>query len=485
MSLFQRHPTHAACAALCLGLALPNLARASPPFLLLAVLAIVTTAALARDYRFVVAALLLVGGWCWGSLRLEAIDRSPLSSRIGTAERTRVVVTAEPRRGRFDIRAAALVVRFGSLHVHEPVLLRLPLQRAPPQGAILAGVGQLAPPRPASNGFDERAWLRRHGIHVLLRLDTWRVVGRRGGLGGVADRLRAWLAGSVARGLHGERAAVLEGVVLGDDGGLSDALRQRFRASGLYHLLAVSGQNVALIAAGALGLAWLFGLSRWLGELGALAGIGGYVLAVGPQPSVIRAGIAGALGSLAWLSARMTDRWYFLLVGAALLLAWNPYTVLDAGFELSFAAVAAIFVLVPRVQHILEGYPLPRTLAGIIAVSAVCGLATAPVLWLQFHAIPLLTIPANALAAPAMVPLLGLALIGALLSPIAPAATVAIAWVNGWLAAYLAACARLVGGLPGAQIRSPVAALLLLAGALLVAAYASGRKCRLSSSPST
>ena len=76
-------------------------------------------------------------------------------------------------------------------------------------------------------------------------------------------------------------------------------------------------------------------------------------------------------------------------------------------------------------------------------------------------------------------------IIGALLSPIAPAATVAIAWVNGWLAAYLAACARLVGGLPGAQIRSPVAALLLLAGALLVAAYASGRKCRLSSSPST
>src|SRR5205807_1070288 len=173
VSLFQRHPTHAACAALCLGLALPNLARASPPFLLLAVLAIATTAALARDNRFVVAALLLVGGWCWGSLRLEAIDRSPLSSRIGTAERTRVVVTAEPRRGRFDIRAAALVVRFGSLHVHEPVLLRLPLQRAPPQGAILAGVGQLAPPRPASNGFDERAWLRRHGIHVLLRLDTW------------------------------------------------------------------------------------------------------------------------------------------------------------------------------------------------------------------------------------------------------------------------------------------------------------------------
>jgi competence protein ComEC len=277
---------------------------------------------------------------------------------------------------------------------------------------------------------------------------------------------------------------VLEGVVLGDDSGLSDQLRQRFRASGLYHLLAVSGQNVALVAAGALALAWLLGVPRWLGELGALTGIGGYVLAVGAQPSVIRAGIAGALGSLAWLTARMTDRWYFLWVGAAVLLAWNPYTLFDAGFELSFAAVASIFLLVPRFRRALDGYPLPGGLADAIAVSAACGLATAPVLWLQFHAVPLLTVPANALAACAMVPLLALALVGALASPVLPELTTAIAWVNGWCAAYLAACARLIGGLPGAQIRSTRVALLLLAGGLLLAAYAwGGREGRVLEKP--
>jgi competence protein ComEC len=112
----------------------------------------------------------------------------------------------------------------------------------------------------------------------------------------------------------------------------------------------------------------------------------------------------------------------------------------------------------------------------VIAVSAACGFATAPVLWLQFHAVPLLTVPANALAAPAMVPLLSLALVGALASPVLPELTTAIAWLNGWCAAYLAACARIVGGLPGAQIRSTRAALLLLAGALLLAAYASHRR---------
>jgi competence protein ComEC len=240
----------------------------------------------------------------------------------------------------------------------------------------------------------------------------------------------------------------------------------------IYALLAVSGQNVALVAAGGLALAWLLGLPRWIGHLSALSGIGAYVLAVGPQPSVIRAGIAGALGSLAWLTARLTDRWYFLLVGAAALLAWNPYTLLDAGFELSFAAVAAIFVAVPSLRRALDGYPLPGIVQDAIAVSAACGIATAPVMWFQFHAIPLLTIPANALAAPAMVPLLELALVGAALSPVSPAATAAIAWVNGWLAAYLAMCARVVGGVPGAQIHTVRGLLLALAGALLLGAYA-------------
>jgi competence protein ComEC len=475
MTRLAKRPAHVLLAALCLGLALANAGRATAPIVLALAACILGSAGRSPVRRLLsLAVLLALGGWWWGSARLDALDSSPLAARIGTAERARVVLTGLPRRSRFDVRATATVLSYGVLRPHEPVLLRLPLGRGPPppQGAVLEVLAELKPPRSAHDGFDERAWLRRHGIHAVLRVDEWRVVGHRGGLGGLSDELRASLAGSVARGLHGERAAVLEGVVLGDDGGLTDELRQRFRASGLYHLLAVSGQNVLLVAGGALVLAWLVGLPRWLGQLGALAGIGAYVTAVGAQPSVIRAGIAGALGSLAWLSARMTDRWYFLLVGAAALLGWNPYTLLDAGFELSFAAVAAIFLLVPRLERALEGYPMPAWVRAAVAVSAACGIATAPITWLQFHSISLLTVPANALAAPVMMPLLGLAFVGAGLAPVAPAATSAIAWLNGWLAAYLAACARVIGGLPGAQIRSGRALVLLLAGAFLVAAYA-------------
>ena len=465
---------HLLVAGICSGLALAVAVRAWVPGLALLGTSLVAAglAAPAAARLPLAASALALVGWWWGSARLEALDRSILAPHLGEAGDAVVVVTAAPRRGAFELRAPAQVRRFGRLELRESVLLELPVGRSPPVGAILDVLGVLRAPRGPANGFDERSWLRHRGIHVVLRADRWRLSGSRGGLGGFADRLHARLARTIAPGLRGERADVVQGVVLGDDQAIEPALRKRFKASGLYHLLAVSGQNVVLIAAGALGVAWLVGLPRAIGELGALAGMLAYVLAVGPQPSVIRAGIAGALGSVAWLSARQRDRWYVLLLGALVLLAWNPYVLLDPGFEFSFAAVAAIFTLYPRLRRVLDGYPLPRRLADVVAVSAVCGAVTAPISWLQFHAVQVLTVPANALAAPVMAPLLALGLLSALLVPVAPSAAAALAWLNGWCAAYLAACARLVGGLPGAQIRSGRAACALAAGALLLCAYA-------------
>jgi competence protein ComEC len=121
----------------------------------------------------------------------------------------------------------------------------------------------------------------------------------------------------------------------------------------------------------------------------------------------------------------------------------------------------------------------------VVAVSAACGLATAPIAWLQFHSLQVLTVPANALAAPAVVPLLALALAAAAVAPISGGAAATLAWLNGWCAAYLVAVARAVGGLPIAQITSTRTLVLVLAGVFLLGAYAWPRWRRRSSSLST
>jgi competence protein ComEC len=442
-------------AALCVGCSVSLLVPvALPP-----ALAIACCAVLVRPH-LALALLLVALGWWWGSERIRALDRSVLAAQIGTAERA-LVETQEPAHiTRFAVRVRVLVRTWGSARVHEPALLELPLGRAPPQGARLRVLGTLREPSDV-----ERTRLRRHGIHAVLRASAFRVVGARHS---VADRLHAWLVRASVPGLAGERRAVLEGVVLGEDQGLSETLRARFRASGLYHLLAVSGGNVLVVGGGTVVLALALGLSRLVAESFALLAIVGYVLAVGPQPSVLRAGIAGALGCLAWLTGRERDRWHALLLGASALLLWNPWTLLDPGFQLSFAAVGAIFLAAPRLRRRLEAYPLPRLARESIALSAVCGAATAPISWLHFHQIPLLTIPANVAAAPVVAPMLALALLAAILPPLGPA----LAHANGLLAAYLAGCARFFGGLPGAQVKSPAGAAALAAVTLLLAAYA-------------
>ena len=407
-------------------------------------------------------------GLGWGSLRLDARGQSVLAAEAGVSGDAQLVVTGTARRTSWAIRVPAELRAFRGARVRERVLLVLPVGRSPPRGAILATVGRITEPREPEGGFDERTWLARQGIHVLFRAGPWRQVGRRGGVGGLGDRLREAVIRAVGRGTDGIRRGLVLGVVLGEDEGLPRDVQDAFRASGLYHLLAVSGQNVAFIAGGIYGLCWLLRLPRILRELLAIGAIAAYVLAVGWQPSVVRAGVAGVLVCLAWLVARPRDRWHFLALGALVLLVWAPTSLFEPGFQLSFAAVAAIFLGVPRARRLADRYALPRGLADALAVSLVCGLATAPILLTHFDRAPVYTVPANAAAFFAMPLVLGLGLLAAAADPVSQEAATALAWLAGWAAAWIALVARVAASLPGAEIGARGA--LAAAGAAAVAA---------------
>lgn len=447
---------HCLAAALCLGLALANAQRIGASAAAIGGLAFVVGMVIAGQPRvrlFLIVALFILLGLALGSLRLSSLDRSPLFPRAGETARVRVVVTGAPRVSPYAVSAVGQVERFGRKPLRERVWLSLPPGKKPPIGALLELSAKVElPAGPSASGFDQRAWLARQGIHVVLRAGSWRQVGRRGGLGGFGDRLRERLARSLVPGLEGERRGLVLGFVLGEDEGLPDELRQSFRRSGLYHLLAVSGQNIAFLMAGVLGLAWLCGIPRRFGEVLALTTIAAYVLVVGWQPSVVRAAVAGGLASLAWLTARPRDRWYFLLLGALTLLAWNPRSLLDPGFQLSFAAVIAIFVTVRPLERLLEKTRLPAFLRPVLAVSLGCTLMTMPIMVFQFGKVPVYGVLANVVVEPVVPLVLFIGLACALVAPFAFPAAQALAYLNGLLAVYIAFWARLVGELPGAQV---------------------------------
>jgi competence protein ComEC len=445
--------------AACVGLTASVWARA--PLLLVAIgtCALLAAAFVSSDatrLALAATALALAGLW-WGTLRGDALERSVLADRIGQTASARVVVTGPARSTPFALRVPGEVRRFGTTQFRERVLLELPPERAPPQGAVLELRARPVAPRGPETGFDERAWLARRGIHVVLRGEGARIVGRRGGIGGVAERLRAHVESTLARGTTGERRSLLAGIVLGEDEGIDPAQHDAFESSGLLHLLAVSGQNMAITAIGVVTLARIVGVGRLVGEAVAILVVLSYAFAVGWQPSVVRAAVAGVLASLAWIVARPRDRWHALALGALVLLCWLPSSALEPGFQLSFAAVAAIFLALPRVSGVPDAYPVPRSLWDLVAVAVACGVVTAPIVWLHFGMVALWTVPANVAAEPAMPPLIGLSLGAAAIEPVLPGAATALAWLAGWCAVWIALVARVVSGWPSAEVRSPVA----------------------------
>ena len=446
-------------ASACVGIALSVWARV--PLTLSAAAAVTSFAGalVSRDLRrLALAALALAcAGLWWGTVRGDALDRSYLVEQLGREAPARVVVTGPARHTPFAIRVPAEALAYGATRIRERVLLELPPERAPPQGAVLELRVRPVAPRGPETGFDERGWLARRGVHVVLQGEDWRIVGRRGGIGGVGDRLRAHVEETLARGTTGERRQLLAGIVLGEDSAIDRELRDAFQASGLMHLLAVSGQNVAIVAFGVVLAARILGLGRLVGEALAIAVVLSYALAVGWQPSVVRAAVAGVLASLAWLVARPRDRWHALAVGALVLLVWMPQSALEPGFQLSFAAVATIFLVVPRLSGVPEAYPVPRGLWDVLVVAAACGLVTAPIVWLHFGQVALWTVPANVAAEPAMPPLISLSLAAAAVEPLSPGVATALAWLAGWCAWWIALVARVVASWPSAQISSPLA----------------------------
>jgi competence protein ComEC len=459
--------------AACTGIAVSTWVR-PPPALAAAAAAMALSAGLVKNdmprLALAAAALVCAGLW-WGTMRNDALEQSVLSAQMGTTASARVVVTGPVGSTPFAVRTPAEVHRFGRSTLSERVLLELPVGRAPPQGAVLEMRAQPVAPRGPETGFDERGWLERRGVHVVLRGEQgWRVVGRRGGIGGVGDRLRAHVEKTLARGTEGERRRLLVGIVLGESSGLDPELRDAFQASGLTHLLAVSGQNIAIVAFGVVLAARILGFGRLVGEALAILVVLAYAQAVGWQPSVVRAAVAGVLASLAWIVARPRDRWHALAVGALILLAWMPRSALEPGFQLSFAAVAAIFVVVPRLSGVPDAYPINRRLWEILVVAGACGLVTAPIVWLHFGRVALWTVPANVAAEPAMPPLVSLSLAAAAVEPVLPGVATALAWLAGWCAWWLAFVARIVAGLPSAQVSSPtvIVAAALAVGAVVV-----------------
>ena len=216
-------------------------------------------------------------------------------------------------------------------------------------------------------------------------------------------RLANALRGIVLRGtssLPPTERGLVAGFLLGDTRALPDDVVEEFRASGLTHLLAVSGENVAFVLAlVGPGLRRLGRSPRLVATLAVLVVFGAMTRW---EPSVLRACAMSACAVFALHLGRPAHSIRVLALAATLLLAVDPFLLHSVGFQLSCGACVGIALFGPRLAVALRG---PAWLRESLAVTAAAQLGVAPVLLPVFGSMPLVTLPANLLAVPIAGPL--------------------------------------------------------------------------------
>lgn len=172
---------------------------------------------------------------------------------------------------------------------------------------------------------------------------------------------REWLQSTMRRVLPGQEGAVLTALCFGIRQDLPGDITAVFRNSGLTHLLVVSGLHLTLVAVSVRRLFRGLGLGFRLCAILTMPVVLVFMLLVGFTPSVCRAGVMCLIWLSGYLFHRRSDGLNALGLAAALVLLENPYTLLNAGFQLSFMATAGILMIAPR---LMRGFPLPEGFTG-------------------------------------------------------------------------------------------------------------------------
>ena len=257
-----------------------------------------------------------------------------------------------------------------------------------------------------------------------------------------SEEMRARAEVGLGRGMPPREAALARGFVLGDDEGVDEATKADFRRAGLSHLLAVSGQNVTLLALLAMPMLAALGIPLRERLIWLMALIAVYVPIAGAGPTIQRAAVMGIAGLLATLGGRRASRLYALTLALFVTLAIDPGVAADIGWQLSFAAVLGILLLAAPLRRALSRQLGPgrlrAALAEGIAVTVSATLATAPLIAFHFGTLSTTTLLANVAATPAVAPAMWLGMASAAASQLPGAPVELLNGVDALLLGYVA-----------------------------------------------
>jgi competence protein ComEC len=282
---------------------------------------------------------------------------------------------------------------------------------------------------------------------------------------GWAEQLRSGFRQTTAA-LPGDGAALLAGLAIGDDSGVSASLTEAMTVSGLTHLTAVSGANCAIVVTAVMLVGGALGVGRRSRVAVSIGVLVLFVVLVTPEPSVLRAATMAVIVLVALALGRPSSGVPPLCLSVIVLLALDPWLSRSAGFALSVLATGGLLLLTRPLASVAARF-MPRWLALAIAVPIAAQLACQPVLFLLAPQLTPYTLPANLLAEPAAAAVGVLGLVVCLLGVAAPGVAAVAAWLPWVPSAWIGAVARFFAAAPFAVVPVPDGALAAVVAVVL------------------
>jgi len=423
-----------------------------------------------------VTALVLGGvsatGVCWALIAGQRVGSSPLAAMAPDRVEAEATLREDPRPGALGWHALADVrlVRMAdgsASSLRETIWLSG--DEEPPsvvRGDLVRIDGALQVP-------DDPEFLdalHAKGVAVTLRAsEVERVGGSPNPFVRSTQAVRETVGRSIEAVFPVREAGLLMGLALGDDSHLDPGVERDFKATGLTHLLVVSGGNVAMVLGPVLALVTMIGLPRPAQVVIGLGTVAFIVVLTGAEPSVMRAGAMSALTLIGLLLGRARSTAVVLAGAVLVLLILQPVLVLSIGFQLSVLATAGMVAMAAPLGERFERV-MPRPVAAAAGTTLAAQLGVTPVLLFHFHDVPGVTLLANVLAAPTVAPSLLLGLLAAGMGIVSEP----LGHLAGLAAQVpmraLELIANVAGRAPVAHITSRGGPLVLAVGSALVAA---------------
>lgn len=333
--------------------------------------------------------------------------------------------------------------------------MHLPVAR---QGDSVTFTAKIAKPHNHNNpgAYDFEAALKRQGITARATI-TGETFAITGGQGGWTDTVSAWrmtIRDRMNAVMSREQTAILFGMLFGGYTDIPPAVVKDFAATGLVHILSVSGTHIALVTGVAVWLGRVIGLKPVL----TMAAAGFIVLFYGAvsgfTPPVIRSSVMGVISLAAVALGRDRDARAALALAALAMLIDTPGLIYDLSFQLSFAATAGLVWLYPPLAGQLQKR-LPHLLAAGLAITLAAQLSVLPVLAWYFNSLSLSSFVANIVLLPIIEAVVIFGLLGTLAALIWSAGGSVILAVCGVAIAAIVDSISLLAKVPGSSVYLP------------------------------